>query len=142
MIAIDTNLLVYAHRADNPWHLRAASVLAEVIGGSQAWALPWPCVHEFYASVTSVKWRRPMTPREAVTALRRVLASPGVQVIGEGANHMDWLQRLAERHDLRGGMIHDARIAAICLAQGVSELWTADRDFSRFSELKIRNPLL
>jgi predicted nucleic acid-binding protein len=39
-------------------------------------------------------------------------------------------------------MIHDARIAAICIQYGVSELWTADRDFSRFAGLKTRNPLI
>ena len=38
-------------------------------------------------------------------------------------------------------MIHDARIAAICLHNGVTELWTADRDFSRFKPLKTVNPL-
>lgn len=37
---------------------------------------------------------------------------------------------------------HDARIAAICIQYGVSELWTANRDFSRFAGLKTRNPLI
>jgi len=39
-----------------------------------------------------------------------------------------------------GPRIHDARIAAVCLAHGVTELWTADRDFSRFPALRTRNP--
>jgi len=42
----------------------------------------------------------------------------------------------------QGGAIHDARIAAICLSHGVAELWSADRDFSRFPALPIRNPLI
>ena len=33
-------------------------------------------------------------------------------------------------------------IAAICLSHGVSELWTADRDFSRFPDLRVCNPLI
>jgi uncharacterized protein len=28
-----------------------------------------------------------------------------------------------------GPKVHDARVAAICIGQGVSELWTVDRDF-------------
>jgi hypothetical protein len=43
---------------------------------------------------------------------------------------------------LEGSRIHDARIAAICLHHGVGELWSADRDFSAFPQLKVRNPLV
>jgi predicted nucleic acid-binding protein len=43
---------------------------------------------------------------------------------------------------LQGGQFHDARIAAVCLENGVSVLWSADRDFSRFKALKTVNPLL
>jgi predicted nucleic acid-binding protein len=41
-----------------------------------------------------------------------------------------------------GPRIHDAHIAALCIQHSVDELWTADRDFSRFSALNTRNPLL
>ena len=41
-----------------------------------------------------------------------------------------------------GCMIHDAKNAAICIHHGVSELRTADRNFSRFPKLKTRNPLV
>ena len=37
-------------------------------------------------------------------------------------------------------MVHDARIAAICRAHGVTTLLSADRDFSRFG-IEIINPL-
>jgi uncharacterized protein len=35
-----------------------------------------------------------------------------------------------------------ARIAAICLEHSVEELWTSDRDFARFPDLRIRDPLI
>ena len=76
-----------------------------------------------------------------MSALRAVKTSRNVRLIGEGANHLEWLERLLAGGDVRGGMVHDARIAAICLAHGVTELWTADRDFSRFDQLRTRNPL-
>ena len=38
--------------------------------------------------------------------------------------------------------LDDARIAALCLSHGVSELWSADRDFSRFPDIAVRNPLV
>lgn len=37
---------------------------------------------------------------------------------------------------------HDARVAALCLRHGVRELRTADRDFSLFPALRVRNPLV
>jgi hypothetical protein len=39
-------------------------------------------------------------------------------------------------------MVHDARIAALCRVNGVRELWSADRDFGRFADLVVRNPLV
>ncbi len=65
-----------------------------------------------------------------------------MSVIGEGLGHIDTLRRLALEGRVRGAMIHDAKIAAICLDHGVRELWTADRDYSRFPSLKTRNPVI
>jgi predicted nucleic acid-binding protein len=52
VIAVDTNLLVYAHREDSPWHRRANEVVTRLAQGRGAWAIPWPCLHELLAIVT------------------------------------------------------------------------------------------
>jgi predicted nucleic acid-binding protein len=52
MIAIDSNLLVYAHREDAPWHDNAYARIVELAEGQSLWAIPWPCIHEFLAIVT------------------------------------------------------------------------------------------
>jgi predicted nucleic acid-binding protein len=52
------------------------------------------------------------------------------------------LRRLLAAGRISGPRVYDARIAAICLQHGVRELWTADRDFSRFPQLKTVNPLI
>ena len=93
MIAVDTNILVYAHRADSPFHDRAQSLA-------------------------------------------------NLAFIAEEAGHLAQLESLAVLAKTQGGAIHDARIAAICLSHGVVELWSADRDFSRFPALAVRNPLV
>ena len=56
--------------------------------------------------------------------------------------HLEILDRLVMTGRVTGPRVQDARVAAICIGQGVSELWTADRDYSRFPELKTRNPLV
>lgn len=63
-------------------------------------------------------------------------------LLGEGAAHLDLLTAIALSAGVWGPMIHDARIAAICLEHSVRELWTADRDFARFTMLRTRNPLV
>jgi hypothetical protein len=38
-------------------------------------------------------------------------------------------------------VVHDARIAALCIGHGVEALITRDRDFSLFPELVVRSLL-
>jgi toxin-antitoxin system PIN domain toxin len=143
LIAIDTNLLVYAHRADAREHARALEVLSPIFEGTPSWALPWPCVHEFIAICTHPRiYLPPSTLNEAFAFLKVLFASPSLHLISEGPLYFERLIEVAGRGRSVGPRIHDARIAALCLQHGVSELWTADRDFSLFPQLKTRNPLL
>lgn len=143
MIAVDTNILVYAHREDSAWHdaaLRAVTSLAE---DRAPWGLPWPCLHEFLAIVTHAKIYRPPTP--LVNALEQVdawLESPSVVLLAEADTYWAVLRQCLHTGRVAGPVVHDARIAALCLAHGVRELWTHDRDFGRFPTLTTRNPLV
>jgi len=143
MIAVDTNLLVYSHRSDSPFHQVAKEVIEALRSSSAAWAIPWPCVHEFVAMVTHPKVFKTPTPLAvSFTCVDAWLAGGNLHLIGEGEGYFEKLRSLANAARLKGPRIHDARIAALCLHHGVSELWTADRDFSVFPQLKVRNPLV
>jgi toxin-antitoxin system PIN domain toxin len=143
VIAVDTNILVYAHRADSPFHDRARLTLESLAVGVRAWAIPWPCAHEFFAVVTHPRIYKTPTPASiAFAQLRALKTLANLVFIAEGEDYLQHLQPLALAAKAQGGAIHDARIAAICLSQGVAELWSADRDFSRFPALAVRNPLI
>ena len=143
MIALDTNLLVYAHREDSPFHVAALDCLTACAEGRAAWALPWPCVHEFYAIVTHPRIYSPPTPPElALDQIDAWLESPSLVLLAESARHWPVLRPLITQARLAGPAVHDARIAALCQQHGVRELWTADRDFGRFPSLKTVNPLV
>lgn len=143
MIAVDTNILVYAHRRESPHHDAARAALAELARSGRAWAIPWPCVHEFVAVVTHPRIYRTPTPgAEAIAAISAVAQASRARMIGESAGHLLTLDRLVRGANTAGPKIHDARIAAICLDHGVEELLTADRDFSSFPQLRTRNPLV
>jgi hypothetical protein len=143
VIAVDTNVLVYAHRRDASWHGPAARAVRELAEGLAAWALPWPCVHEFLAIVTHPRIFDPPTPLAAASdQVAAWLESPGVTLLAEAPGYWDILEPVLSAAKVSGPRIHDARIAALCLHHGVRELWSADRDFSRFPGLTVRNPLV
>ena len=143
MIAVDTNILVYSHRSDSEWHQAADASLTSLAESSRPWAIPWPCVHEFLAIATHPRIFDPPSPM--ADALQQVdcwREAPGLTFIGESSGYWGRLRPLVEQGRTLGGRVHDARIAAICLQHGVTELWSADRDFSRFPALRVSNPLL
>lgn len=143
MIAIDTNILIYAHRHDSPHHDAAARVVREITEGSAAWAIPWSCLHEFFSIVTNPRIYVPAsTLKEATTQIEHWLESPSLVLLAETDRHWSELQTITSAGQIIGARIHDARIAAICLQHGVRELWTADRDFSRFPGLRTVNPVI
>ena len=141
MIAVDTNILVHAHRAESPWHKAAFSSLSDLAG--EHWALPWPCVHEFLSIVSHPRIFDPPTPLpDAIEAVDVWLRAPTVKLLSEQSGYWDVLNELLQSSQVTGPRVHDARIAALCLFHAVDEVWTADRDFSRFGSLKVYNPLL
>lgn len=111
--------------------------------GREPWAVPWPCLHEFLAIVTHPRIYDP--PTLTARALGQVdawMESPTLVLLAESEQHWPALRALVDAAQVTGGRVHDARVAALCLQHGVRELWSADRDFSRFGTLTVVNPLL
>ena len=143
MIAIDTNVLVFAHREDAPWHEIAFARIVGLVESKAHWAIPWPCIHEFLAIVTHLRIYSPPTPLElAVDQVEAWMEVPNLILLMELEGYWKQLKMLLDAGKVTGPLVHDARIAALCLLHGATELWTADRDFSRFPDLKVRNPLV
>jgi toxin-antitoxin system PIN domain toxin len=143
VIALDTNLLVYAHRRDSPFHDRARRVVEQLACGSSPWALPWPCIAEFFAVATHPRIYLPASTAEAaIDQVDAWLESPTVHLIAEGDAHWPVLRAMLAGGRVAGPAVHDARVAALCVAHGVSELWSAERDFTRFPAVRLRNPLV
>jgi toxin-antitoxin system PIN domain toxin len=112
VIAVDTNILVYAHREDSPFHTRAAELLSELAEGNVSWAIPWPCVHEFLAIVTHPRIYDPPTPLTA--ALDQVdawLEAPQLVLLAESDQHWPALRAIAVAGQITGARIHDACVA-------------------------------
>jgi hypothetical protein len=63
-------------------------------------------------------------------------------LLAESAVHWQTLRETLLNGKIAGPQVHDGRIAALCLQHGANGLWTADRDFGRFSSLTVVNPLV
>lgn len=142
MIAVDTNVLVYAHRKDSPFHESAADRVRKLAESRAPWAIPWPCLHEFYSIATHPRvYDPPSTTAQACAQISAWIESPSLVLLSEGGAHWETLRTLVAEGKVAGPLVHEARVAALCLAHGVTELWTLNRDFSRFPALSVRNPL-
>ena len=143
MNAVDTNLLVYAHRTDATFHSRAREFIKSLAEGNEAWAIPWPCVHEFLAVVTNPRiWKQPSPLKTALGAIAAWRSSPKLFLLAEDEQYWTVMEELVLSSKVVGAKVHDARIAALALHHRVDTLFTADRDFGRFRGLRTKNPLL
>jgi toxin-antitoxin system PIN domain toxin len=137
VIALDTNILIYADREDSALHaaaLRAVRLLAE---GDEAWAIPVFCVGEFLRVVSHDRLFDPPTPvMEAIDSVDSLLASPSARLLTPGDRYLRLLRSLIEESAVQGNLVFDAQIAAVCLEHGATILLTEDRDFTRFRRLK------
>ena len=106
MIAVDTNMLVYAHRRESRHRQEAAT-----------------------------------SPEQSWRQLSAWIASPSLRLIGETEDFPEILEGFVRRPRVFGGAVHDAGIAAICVAHGAEALLTRDRDFSLFPELRPKDPI-
>lgn len=143
MRALDTNVLIFAEIRNSSQHQTARRVLQECAEGASAWAIPWPCVYEFLRVVTHPRVYHPPVPYEvALSDVRAILASPSLVLLAETPRHAEVMESVLRASAASGNLMHDAHIAALCIEHGVTELVTGDRDFHRFSGLRVVDPFV
>jgi uncharacterized protein len=141
MIALDTNFLVYAHRSDNRFHTIARTAISQLISDGLPWGIPIACVHEFLAVVTNPRiFKEPTQREQAFDQIDVLLSQSGARLLMPTEKHIEVLRELATRVKAVGAQMHDARIAALCIENGITQLWSADRDFSAYDQLHVRSP--
>jgi len=137
MIAVDTNILLYADREETPQHRAALRALRRLAEGQEAWAVPIQCIGEFLRVVSHDRVFQPPTPiDEALASIESLLASPAARLLMPGNRYLPIFRDVIARSGVRGNLVFDAQIAAVCLEHGATTLLTEDRDFTRFQGIK------
>lgn len=141
MIALDTNILIYAHRAAVPEHRAAVRAIELAADGPLGWAIPFPCIAEFWAVVTHpAASGRPSKPREAEGFLDNLVAA-GAKILYPRSGAMARLCKLAVRLDVQGARFFDLQIGLTCQEAGAREIWSHDHNFIAVPGLVVNDPL-
>ena len=138
MIAVDTNILIYAHRGETELHDAAASRLTALAEGVERWALPVFCVTEFMRVVTHRRvFKPPSTVEQAAAFIEGITSAPVCEVVQPGPEFLQRLLETAREADSHGNLMFDAQIAAVCREHGIDGILTNDSDFARFDALNV-----
>jgi len=136
LIAVDTNVLIYAHRRETERHAQALQRLSALAEGDSPWGFPVFCIAEFVRVVTHLRvFTPPSDLRTALDFIDRLMESPSCRLLLPGQTYPSTFRSVCETAEVRGNLAFDAQIVASCIEHGVHELITADRDFARFTAI-------
>ncbi|MEO8502763.1 MAG: TA system VapC family ribonuclease toxin [Acidobacteriota bacterium] len=136
MIALDTNILIQAHRTELAHHVPARLRLQSLVLAGP-FGLPVFCLAEFVCVVTHPRIFKPATTLEtALSRLTELTTAPNCLVLGPGPRFASLFARACSDAAATGNLVFDAQIVAVCREHGVHEILTLDRDFARFPGIR------
>ena len=142
MIAVDTNVLVYAHRAGVPEHRRARRAIERAVEDPRGWGIAAASIGEFWSVVTHPSAAgRPSTSKEAASFLRALSEDADMQIWSPGKGFGDRLVQLALDLEIVGVRVFDLQIGLTALENGAQEIWTHDAGFTRIPGIRLHDPL-
>jgi predicted nucleic acid-binding protein len=142
MIAIDTNLLVYAHRNRTPEHRSAVAAIERAVALHKGWGIALPSIGEFWSVVTHRNCPpRPSTPEDARAFLVTLLATGQGETWVPGPGFGERLISAAASLGVSGARIFDLQIALLAFEGGATELWSHDAKFMSVPGLPVHDPL-
>jgi hypothetical protein len=142
VIAIDTNLLVYAHRAATFQHSAARKALENAFHDARGCGISLPCITEFWSVVTHPSAADgPSTPALAHKFIRSLVEQVLVHIWLPGDGFAQRFMQSAADRAVVGARVFDLQIGMIALEHGADEIWTHDRNFLRLPGLRVVDPL-
>ncbi len=142
MIAVDTNLLVFAHRGQAPEHKAAKEAIERASTESNGWGFTLTNVLEFWSVVTHPSAPpRPSTPAEASAFLQALIRDAEAQIWLPKGDFGQRILRLGTRQQVSGPRIFDLMIALTAFEAGAGEIWTHDLGFRSIPGLRVVFPL-
>jgi predicted nucleic acid-binding protein len=145
MFALDTNLLVYAHNVDAPFHKAAKAFVEKVLNerdsaGNLTVCIPAQVLVEFLNVITWAKLESPLPLPAALRVVQQYMDT-GVTIVPPLPSQLDTLLELLATVKTRK-KIFDVALAATLRDNGIVGLYTLNtKDFIEFTFLDVVNPL-
>ena len=139
--AIDANVLLYASDASSAFHERALAFLQRCAEGPELLYLAWPTVMAYLRIATHPAiFEAPLSPAEAMDNVEGLLRRPHVRTLAEDDRFWGVYREITQGMVVRGNLVPDAHLVALLIQNGVTTIWTHDRDFRKFRGLRVRDP--
>jgi uncharacterized protein len=138
---LDANLLLYALNERAKFHQAAVVWLTEQLNGQRRVGIPWQTLAAVLRLATHPRaFAHPLDAADAWGRIIDWLEAPATWVPEPGTRYSELFGQLITEHDVRGGLVPDAQLAALALEHGLT-VCSADSDFARFGEVRWHNPL-
>ena len=138
---IDTNILIYATHTASPFHQRARALVEHLVAGPALAYIMWPVILGYLRIVTHPTiLETPLSSQDAMKNIENIISPSHIRVVGEGDDFWAAFHRVAEDMKPRGKLVPDAHLVALMQEHSVSNIWTHDRDFRKFSGITMKDP--
>lgn len=140
MIHPDVNLLLYAYDETSEFQVDAAAWLEEVLNSDQVF-FSWHTITGFLRIITNPKSSSaPLTLQQAISVVDSWLEPDNTHLVSLEKKNWPLFSKILSDGQASGNLVMDAHIAAMAASCGAT-VATTDRDFSRFSDVRVVDPL-
>lgn len=140
MILPDVNMLLYAHDENSEFNASAVTWLESILEVEQVF-FSWHTITGFLRIITNPRSSfNPLTIETAVQIVESWLELDNTHLVFLEKKNWPLFSSILTEGQATGNLVMDAHLAAMSASCGAT-LATTDRDFSRFSNIKVTNPL-
>lgn len=140
--SIDANILIFASNNSSDFYDQSKAFLNDRLETNDIFYLTWGTVMAYLRISTHRRiFAKPLSPETATQNIDRLMARRQVHLITENERFWQAYLDLCNKTVIRANLVPDAHLAATLLAQGVSTLYTHDRDFRKFDGITVIDPL-
>ncbi len=138
---VDVNILLYASDGSSSFHAKATELIARLARGPELLYLFWPVLMGYLRMATHPAiFPRPLSVGVATGNVGQLLGLPHARALGEGDDFWQVYGAVTSNAVVRGNLVSDAHLVALMRENGISTLWSHDRDFRKFEGVRIRDP--
>lgn len=141
MYILDANILIYAYNPKSSESAKCTSWLTDKLNNFPAVGIPWVTINAFIRITTNHRaFINPLSIKEATDIITEILSLPSVINPKENQDFWGIYSNQLTVNKVTGPLVSDAYLAALSILHGAT-LVSTDKDFLRFRDVKLENPL-